>query len=57
MYFIRELNQIVGEKLQDWLDKELGNNGYYQPGFKWELSAVLCWFDADEEVRKTFKGG
>lgn len=51
------LDEIIGEKLEDWLDKALDNNGYYQLGLDWELAAVLRWFDADEEVRKAFKDG
>ena len=51
------LDDIVGEKLEDWLDKALGNDGPYQLGFEWELSAILRWFDADKEVRKAFKDG
>lgn len=51
------LDEIIGEKLEDWLDKALDNGGCYQLGLDWELSAALRWFDADEEVRKAFKDG
>lgn len=51
------LNEIVGEKLEDWLDKALDNDGLYQLGLDWELAAVLRWFDADKEVRKAFRDG
>lgn len=51
------LDEIVGEKLEDWLDKALDNDGLYQLGLDWELAAVLRWFDADKEVRKAFKDG
>ena len=51
------LDEIVGEKLEDWLDKALDNDGPYQLGLDWELAAVLRWFDADKEVRKAFRDG
>lgn len=51
------LEDTVGKELEDWLDKALDNDCYYQLGLDWELAAVLQWFDADEEVRKAFKDG
>ena len=51
------LDEIVEEKLEDWLDKALDNDGPYQLGLDWELAAVLRWFDAGKEVRKAFKDG
>ena len=51
------LEDIVGKELEDWLDKALDNDCYYQLGLDWELAAVLRWFDADESVRKAFEEG
>ena len=51
------LEDIVERELEDWLNKALDNDCYYQLGLDWELAAVLRWFDADESVREAFEDG
>lgn len=44
-------------ELESWLDMALENDNGYTLGFDWELQAVLCWFDANEEIQQVFKDG
>lgn len=44
-------------ELESWLDMALENDNGYTLGLDWELQAVLCWFDANEEIQQAFKDG
>lgn len=47
----------LSNELEEWYSGAVNNDAGYQLGFDWELSAVLNWFDANEEVQQAFKDG